>query len=100
MMKISKFDWSLKILDVQSSICSRLEGLGCHATMWNQSVSTRLKDLWHSGFLVKTSGGTLLSADVTNSCQKIRESLGLDFNRKVPIFIEPEELEVDSFLCT
>ena len=58
--------------------------------------------LGQMGYLVKTSEGTVLSVDayLTNSCQKIGETLGLNFNRRVPVFIEPEELDVDHFLCT
>ena len=45
---------------------------------------------------------TLLSVDayLTNSCKKIGDSMGLNMDRRVPIFIEPEELDVDHFLCT
>jgi len=58
--------------------------------------------LGQMGFLVKTPAGTVFSVDayLTNSCKKIGDSLGLDMDRRVPIFIEPEELEVDHFLCT
>ena len=54
------------------------------------------------GYLIKTPAGTLLSVDayLTNSCRKLGESLGLNMDRQVPVFIEPEELEVDHFLCT
>ncbi len=58
--------------------------------------------LGQMGYLIKTPGGALLSVDayLTNSCRKIGEAIGLNMDRKVPIFIEPEELEVDHFLCT
>jgi L-ascorbate 6-phosphate lactonase len=58
--------------------------------------------LGQMGFLVKTPAGTLFSVDayLTNSCKKIGDQLGLNMDRRVPIFIEPEELEVDHFLCT
>jgi len=58
--------------------------------------------LGQMGYLIKTPEGTLFSVDayLTNSCRKIGESLGLNFDRNVPVFIEPEELEVDHFLCT
>lgn len=59
--------------------------------------------LGQNGFLIKSARGTLIAIDayLTNWCQ-IRHgvSLGLDLNRRVPIFIEPEELDVDYFLCT
>ncbi|HLJ89974.1 MAG TPA: MBL fold metallo-hydrolase [Candidatus Angelobacter sp.] len=58
--------------------------------------------LGQMGFLVKTHEGTLISVDayLSNSCAKIGESLGLNFNRKVPIFIPPDSLDVDYYLCT
>jgi L-ascorbate 6-phosphate lactonase len=58
--------------------------------------------LGQMGYLIKTSEGTVLSVDayLTNSCKKIGETLGLNFDRSAPVFIEPEELEIDHFLCT
>ena len=58
--------------------------------------------LGQMGYLLKTPAGTVLSVDayLTNSCQKIGESMGLNMDRRVPVFIQPEELEVDHFLCT
>lgn len=58
--------------------------------------------LGQMGFLIKTPGGALLSVDayLTDSCRQLGASLGLDFSRRVPVFIEPEEMEVDYFLCT
>jgi L-ascorbate 6-phosphate lactonase len=58
--------------------------------------------LGQMGYLIKTAEGTVLSVDayLTNSCKKIGETLGLNFDRRVPVFIEPEELEIDHFLCT
>ena len=58
--------------------------------------------LGQMGYLIKTPAGTLFSVDayLTNSCKKIGDSMGMNLDRKVPILIEPEELEVDHFLCT
>lgn len=58
--------------------------------------------LGQMGYLIKTPEGTLLSVDayLTNSCKKIGDAVGMNMDRRVPIFIEPEELEVDHFLCT
>jgi len=64
--------------------------------------STALWWLGQMGFLIKTPAGTVISVDayLTNSCKKIGDSLGVDLDRRVPVFIEPEELDVDHFLCT
>lgn len=64
--------------------------------------STALWWLGQMGFIIKTPEGALISVDayLSNSCAKIGESLGLNFDRKVPIFVEPEALEVDYYLCT
>lgn len=54
------------------------------------------------GFLLKTPEGAVISVDayLSDSCEKIGETLGLDFKRRVPIFIPPDSLEVDYYLCT
>jgi L-ascorbate 6-phosphate lactonase len=58
--------------------------------------------LGQMGYLLKTAEGTLFSIDayLTNSCQKLGASMGLNMDRRVPVLIEPKELAVDHFLCT
>jgi L-ascorbate 6-phosphate lactonase len=59
--------------------------------------------LGQMGFLIKWPNETLISVDayLTNNChEKFSEQTGLNFDRRVPVFIEPEELDVDYFLCT
>src|SRR5881628_2833088 len=59
--------------------------------------------LGQNGFLFRSQRGVTLSVDayLTNSVQALHgDKLGLDLNRRVPVFIEPEELDVDYFLCT
>jgi L-ascorbate 6-phosphate lactonase len=58
--------------------------------------------LCQMGFLIKTPAGTVVSIDayLTDSCRKIGESVGLDLSRRVPVQIEPRELQADYFLCT
>ena len=77
----------------------------CMESVRNFKVDKGSAALWwlgQMGFLLKTPAGTLFSVDayLTNSCKKIGDSLGLDMDRRVPIYIEPEELDVDHFLCT
>jgi len=59
--------------------------------------------LGQMGFLIKSPNSTLFSVDayLTNYCHEaFSERTGLNFDRRVPVFIEPEELDVDYFLCT
>jgi L-ascorbate 6-phosphate lactonase len=77
----------------------------CMKSVRNYRVEKGSVALWwlgQMGFLMKTPEGTVLAVDayLTNSCQKLGESLGLNLARRVPVFIEPEELDVDDFLCT
>jgi len=77
----------------------------CMESIRNFKVDHGSVALWwlgQMGYLIKTPAGTLFSVDayLTNSCKAIGDSIGLNLDRRVPIFIEPEELEVDHFLCT
>lgn len=58
--------------------------------------------LGQNGFIFKTPEGTLLSTDLylTNSCATIYTDLGLNLNRRVPVLIPPEEVDIDFFTCT
>jgi L-ascorbate 6-phosphate lactonase len=53
-----------------------------------------------SGYIFKTPEGTLLGVDLylTNSCEGLVP--GIDLSRRVPVMIEPEELDIDIFTCT
>lgn len=56
--------------------------------------------LGQMGYIFKSPGGTTLGIDLylSNSCAPLEP--GLDLRRRVPVLIEPEELEVDVFACT
>jgi len=59
--------------------------------------------LWwfgQNGYIFKSPEGTLASVDLylTDSCAG--NPHGLDLHRRVPVFIEPEDLDVDIFTCT
>lgn len=59
--------------------------------------------LWwfgQSGYIFKSPEGILASVDLylTDACALIPN--GLDTHRRVPVFIEPEDLDVDVFACT
>jgi L-ascorbate 6-phosphate lactonase len=56
--------------------------------------------LGQSGYIFKTSEGTLTSVDMylTDSCSTLVP--GMNFSRQVPVLIAPEELDVDIYTCT
>jgi len=58
--------------------------------------------LGQNGYLFKTPEGTLLATDMylTNNCAHAYHDSGIDLNRRVPILIPPEELEIDIYACT
>jgi L-ascorbate 6-phosphate lactonase len=53
-----------------------------------------------NGFIFKSAEGTLCSVDLylTDSCASLYDNF--DLRRRVPILIEPEDLDVDVFACT
>ncbi|MCC6585769.1 MAG: MBL fold metallo-hydrolase [Bryobacterales bacterium] len=53
-----------------------------------------------NGFIFKSPEGTLVSTDLylTDSCEGLHP--GIDLKRRVPVLIEPEELDIDVFTCT
>ncbi|HTM51711.1 MAG TPA: MBL fold metallo-hydrolase [Bryobacteraceae bacterium] len=58
--------------------------------------------LGQNGYIFKTPEGTLLSTDMylSNHCAHVYEGSGVDLNRRVPVLIPPEELDVDIYTCT
>ncbi len=58
--------------------------------------------LGQNGFIFKTPEGTVVSTDLylTDSCAQVFSSLGLNLTRRVPILIEPQDLDVDVYTCT
>lgn len=56
--------------------------------------------LGQSGYIFKSPEGTLASVDMylTDSCRGLTP--GVDLSRRVPVMIEPEDLDVDIFTCT
>lgn len=57
--------------------------------------SVALVWLGQAGFLLKSPGGTLLALDpyLSNSCQPLGASIGLDMDRKFPVPMEPADLK-------
>lgn len=67
------------------------------------SVPERTMALWflgQNGWIVKSPGGTVIAIDPYLSDANKGRRPGIDSARQVPIFIAPDELDVDLFLCT
>src|SRR5690348_15576354 len=58
--------------------------------------------LGQNGFLLKDATGPLIAIDpyLTNSCATTFAHLPFRLDRQLPIFIEPEDLDVNIFLTT
>jgi L-ascorbate 6-phosphate lactonase len=58
--------------------------------------------LGQNGYIFKTHEGTLVSTDLylTNSCAEAYAGAGINLDRRVPVLIAPEDLDVDIFTCT
>jgi L-ascorbate 6-phosphate lactonase len=58
--------------------------------------------LGQNGFIFKSHEGTLVSTDLylTNSCAEVYKDAGVNLERRVPVMLAPEELEVDIYTCT
>jgi L-ascorbate 6-phosphate lactonase len=58
--------------------------------------------LGQNGFIFKTPEGTRVAIDLylTNSVPKLLPDLPVNLNRKLPIFMAPDELETDVYACT
>ncbi len=67
------------------------------------SVPKRSVAIWwfgQNGYIFKSPEGTLTGVDLylTDSCEGLVP--GMDFSRRVPVLIAPEELDLDVFTCT
>src|SRR6478672_11667915 len=58
--------------------------------------------LGQNGFIFKSHEGTLVSTDLylTNSCADNYRDIGVNLDRRVPVLLPPEEVEVDVYTCT
>ena len=58
--------------------------------------------LGQNGYIFKSPGGLVVSTDLylTNSCALAYAGAGINLDRRVPVLIQPEELDVDVFTCT
>ncbi len=68
-------------------------------------VPRRAAAIWwlgQNGYIFKSPEGVTLSVDLylTNSCAAAYADSGVNLDRRVPVLIEPEEVNVDVFTCT
>ncbi|HWB97112.1 MAG TPA: hypothetical protein VG672_10430, partial [Bryobacteraceae bacterium] len=58
--------------------------------------------LGQNGYIFKSAEGTLVSTDLylTNSCAEAYAGSGINLDRRIPILLPPEEVEVDVYTCT
>jgi L-ascorbate 6-phosphate lactonase len=58
--------------------------------------------LGQNGYIFKSPGGLVLATDLylTNSCAESPEDCAIDVQRRVPVLIPPEEVQVDVFTST
>jgi L-ascorbate 6-phosphate lactonase len=58
--------------------------------------------LGQNGFILKSGEGPLIGIDLylTNSCAALFAHLPYRLDRQLPVFIEPEDLDVDIFVTT
>ena len=71
----------------------------------NYSVPRDAFAVWYlgqNGFILKDALGPLIGIDLylTNSCAKTFAHLPFRLDRQLPIFIEPEDLDIDVFVTT
>lgn len=87
-----------------SPLCT-ISGMGLMSEIRAFRVPAKSIALWwlgQTGYIFKTPEGTLVSTDMylTNSCAEVYGNLGVDLNRRVPVLIPPDELDVDLYTCT
>lgn len=58
--------------------------------------------LGQNGFLLKSSAGTLVAIDpyLTDSCATLFKDLPLDLSRRLPVLLDPVDLDVDFYVVT
>jgi len=58
--------------------------------------------LGQNGYIFKTPEGTLISTDLylTNHCAVAFAGNGINLERRVPVLVQPEEVDVDIYTCT
>jgi len=96
------FDLSGPIALVVPQLISSKEYMRSIRDLRTPSGSLAVWYLGQNGFLVKDEGGLLIGIDLylTNSCADTPNSNSYRVDRQLPIFIEPEDLDIDVFIST
>lgn len=58
--------------------------------------------LGQNGYIFKSPEGTVVSTDLylTNSCAEAYADSGINLERRIPVLLSPEEVDVDVYTCT
>jgi L-ascorbate 6-phosphate lactonase len=96
------FDRNAPIIPVVATLQSSREYM---ASIRGFAVPSGAIALWffgQNGFVVKDESGLLIGIDLylTNSCATTFAHLPFRLDRQLPVFVEPEDLDIDVFLTT
>jgi len=96
------FDTSRPIVLVIPQLMSSKEYMRSIRELRPPSGSLAIWFLGQNGFILKDESGLLIGIDLylTNSCADTPNSYSYRVDRQLPIFIEPEDLNIDVFIAT
>jgi L-ascorbate 6-phosphate lactonase len=82
-----------------------MAGMSLMQEIRSYAVPRNAMALWwlgQNGYIFKSAEGTLVSTDLylTNSCAEAYAGSGINLDRRIPILLPPEEVEVDVYTCT
>lgn len=90
---------------IQLVVPQKMEGRDYMRSIRDYKVPADALAVWYlgqNGFLLKDATGLLIGIDLylTNSCADTFAHLPYRLDRQLPIFIEPEDLDIDVFITT
>jgi len=90
---------------IQMVLPQAMPSLAFMASIRSYQVSSDALAIWYlgqNGFLLKDASGLLIGIDLylSDSCAITYADLPFRLNRQLPVFIEPEDLDVDVFVTT
>jgi L-ascorbate 6-phosphate lactonase len=96
------FDRSAPVKMATPALCSSTEFMARIRAFEPPSGAIAVWFLGQNGFLLKEAGGPLIGIDLylSDSCAEAFADRSYRLHRQLPIFIAPEDLDVDLFLAT